>query len=469
VAKSQRHWAETHKPQALRRSLRRLQLAGKARGYEGEPLTDASLTITTFVRRGSHLKPPAEPRSAAYDILESISRGHSMERALEGALDALSPRDRRLAHEIAAGTLRHRRILDLTINQALTQPVKHLPPKVRNVLRIGTYQIHYLDRVPAYAAVTASVDLARLVGGERAAKLTNAVLRRVSRSPRYDVTQCTMAERYSHPDWLIGRWKKRFGRERTEQLLVHNNAKPSIIVQPVLRAQEEIRESFIEANVPFDLHPTGMGLRIRDSEVQQLPGYHEGAFIVQDPAQRMLLEYAAIPSGSMVWDVCAAPGGKAVTLAVRHRVMASDGSSERMERLRENAERAASELWLVGADATKPPVRPRTFDAVLVDAPCSATGTMARHPDARWSLSPKKIRNAVALQAVILASVADAVKPGGLLVYLTCSLEKEENEEQVDRFLEAHVEFERTGDDRAIFPADYGTDGGFGARMRRVK
>jgi 16S rRNA (cytosine967-C5)-methyltransferase len=204
-------------------------------------------------------------------------------------------------------------------------------------------------------------------------------------------------------------------------------------------------------------------------KVQQLPGYRDGAFVVQDPVQVRLLEFAAIPDGARVWDACAAPGGKAAVLAGRCKVVASELRRDRLERLGDTLARTAPDVPVLLADAARPPLRPGATDVVLVDAPCSATGTMARHPDARWRLSADQIERAARWQAAILDGVAPVVGPGALLLYMTCSLEPEENERQVNGFLERHPEFEREGDDLSIFPPDEGTDGGYAARMRRTR
>jgi 16S rRNA (cytosine967-C5)-methyltransferase len=201
--------------------------------------------------------------------------------------------------------------------------------------------------------------------------------------------------------------------------------------------------------------------------VHELPGYADGAFVVQDPAQALALEHAAVPAGSLVWDACAAPGGKAARLASTCRVLACDPRRVRLPRLVDTVRRAAPEVWVACADALAAPVRPERFDAVLLDAPCSATGTIAKHPDARWRLSARRIQRLVALQAGLLDAAATAVRPGGMLAYLTCSLEQEENVEQVEAFLGRHPAFRRTKDDLVLFPPDRGTDGAFAARLER--
>jgi 16S rRNA (cytosine967-C5)-methyltransferase len=207
---------------------------------------------------------------------------------------------------------------------------------------------------------------------------------------------------------------------------------------------------------------------VRGVRVERLPGFEEGGFVVQDAAQVLGLAHAEIADGALVWDACAAPGGKTASLARRCRVIASDVRRERLARLRGTLRRVAADARVLYADATRPPFGPDRFDAVLLDVPCTATGALAKHPDARWHLSPSRLERLLALQAALLDGVAPTVRPGGLLVYMTCSLEPEENALQMERFLAGHPAFRRDRDDLELFPPDRGTDGGYTARLVRV-
>lgn len=391
--------------------------------------------------------------------------GAPFDTALEQALAGLAHRDRRLAHEIAAGVLRGRRALDRQLAPLVRAGWRRTAADVKDLLRIGAYQLLRLTRVPPYAAVQATVEVAKASHGREGAGLVNAVLRRLA--TRRDAALVSQPEGFSHPAWLVERWTARYGPARTEVLQRHNDTRPPLVLQPARWSPARLREALEAAGVACRPAPLGQGLAVEARQVRALPGYTEGGFIVQDPAPARLVRFAAIPPGVTVWDACAAPGGKAVTLARDCRVVASDRRPSRMARLAETVARAAPTVHLFVADARRPPIRPGTFAAVVVDAPCSATGTMARHPDARWRLTPTRLRRLVALQADILDGAAAAVRPGGLLVYLTCSLEPEENAEQVNRFLERHPAFGRAGDDVHLFPPDHGTDGGYGARLRR--
>jgi len=203
--------------------------------------------------------------------------------------------------------------------------------------------------------------------------------------------------------------------------------------------------------------------------VDDLPGYHEGAFIVQDSAQARLLEHAAIPEGDLVWDACASPGGKAAMLSRRGPVVATELNAERIGRLRDTLRRVASFVPVMRADARHPPLAPARVDVTLIDAPCSATGTLQRHPDGRWRLSDDRVKAAARHQASLLKDASTVVHAGALLVYMTCSLEPEENADLIDSFLARNTSFARDGEDLFLFPPDFGTDGGFVARLRRSK
>lgn len=412
------------------------------------------------------------PREAALGILRSVRSGTTFDRALQAVIPGLADRDRRLAHEIASGVLRHRSVLDRRITTILSKPKKRLADDLRDVLRIGVYQLLYLDRVPSFAAVQSSVELAKAQCGSRHGAFVNAVLRKVSAAGPVDTgpepTDVeTMAAQHSHPEWLVARWLERFGVERTGALLRHNNTPPPLVIQPAAWTAEQLKTAWQVAGITYRVIDPDLGFAVEAGRVADLPGYSEGGFIVQDATQRKILDHVGVTAGDRVWDACAAPGGKTSILARRGTVVASDVARSRIGRLRENLRRIGSSAFVAVADARFPPVQPEALDVVMIDAPCSATGTMARHPDARWRLGPGVIGEMAGRQGDILAGAAHAVRPGGLLAYLTCSLEPEENERQVEDFLDAHTDFHREGDDLFVLP-DHEGDGGFAARLRRA-
>jgi 16S rRNA (cytosine967-C5)-methyltransferase len=398
--------------------------------------------------------------------------------ARDRTVGPLPERDRRLAYELSAGVLRWRRDLDHALD------LRHADPRLHDILRLGAYQLRRLERVPAHAAVSTSVELARETAGEPAARYVNQALRRLAGAASTDQERRGRGAVASHPDWLLTRWRERFGTGETERLVAWNDAKPKLVLQPVRWDTTTLRTRLAAAGYAAVEAPFDAGLvvsRTPPAPLRSLPGYSEGAFIVQDPAHALVCRFAAVPAGARLYDACAAPGGKAVALATTGaRVTAGEGRRERLPRLRETLDRTGVAVPIVAADLLSAPFRPGTWDAVLLDAPCSATGTMARHPDARWRITAAAIARLARRQATLLEAAAPLVRAGGVLVYATCSLEPEENERQVEAFLERHSEYERSaaqavvsadlvsaaGDFQSL-PHRHGIDGAYAARLMR--
>lgn len=414
--------------------------------------------------------------------------------ALERELHPLPDADRRLTHELAAGVLRHSQSLDAVIARFVPRGLGSVSLPLLDVLRVGVYQLHVLDRVPPHAAVATSVALARERVGERVSGFANAVLRRVAELPREIIGVATTADEaepadaaaaaqlarvWSHPAWLVERWLARFGVRQTEQLLHWNNSHPRLILQPTRGTNLELEELLDEHQVPSTPAPFGAGTVVTERRPDRLPGFAAGEFIVQDPAQALVVRFAGFPADAVVYDACAAPGGKAIGIAATVTgVVAADTSRRRLERLRENVRRAGhGNEWLVVADAAHPPVR--AVSAYLLDAPCLGTGTFARHPDARLRVTPEALARLAGEQRVLLDAAAERIAPGGVLCYATCSLEPEENQLQVAGFLSRHPDFRREpprafpGDiltpdgDLLTLPQRDGLDGAFAARLVR--
>jgi 16S rRNA (cytosine967-C5)-methyltransferase len=425
-----------------------------------------------------------ESRRAALRILAAVREGMPLESALERGMGRLAGPDRRLAHELAAGVLRQRTVLDHQLAPLVPRGWESVSTSLQDILRLGAYQLTGLERVPLHAAVDTSVALAKVVGGAHAGGFVNAVLRRLVRGEPTTAPSAappaTLAQAYSHPDWLVERWLDAFGREETERLLEWNNTKPRLVLQPARQQTAALADRWRRAGIQVETALYGAGLVTDRSRPTELPGYSEGGFIVQDPAQSLLTRYADFPSSSTVYDACAAPGGKTIALGrSTQTVIAGDVSPTRAGRLVENVSRAGSgREHVMVADGRCPAVRP--VGAVLLDAPCLGTGTFARHPDARWRVTPEALISLQKLQGELLEAVAPVVESGGLLVYSTCSLEGEENEQQVDGFLERHPEFRRDPagtvpesllserGDLHILPQRHGIDGAYAARLRRA-
>jgi 16S rRNA (cytosine967-C5)-methyltransferase len=415
-------------------------------------------------------------------MLDAVRGGATLQGARDRALANLVERDRRLAYELAAGVLRRRGQLDRMLELTTANPRLH------NVLRLGAYQLRALARVPPYAAVSTSVELAREVAGEKAARYVNQALRRLARD-----AGCGMRDAgETHPLWLVERWKVQFGHSDTKRLVAWNDSRAPLTLQPARWDAATLRARLTEAGFGVREAPCGAGVVVQAGAAHpasripppaQLPGFADGGFVVQDPAHALVCRYAALPPGTVVYDACAAPGGKAVTLERGGaRVMAGDGRRERVSRLVETARRAGVAIQVAVADLLAAPFRSGALPAVLVDAPCSATGTMARHPDARWRVTERTIARAAARQRDLLAAAAALVRPGGLLVYATCSLEPEENSDIVTEFLARHANFARVpaagavpaalltpaGDFQSL-PQRHGMDGAYAARLGRVR
>lgn len=406
--------------------------------------------------------------------------GRPFDLALDDALVGLADVDRRLAHELAAGTLRAAGVLDTSIAPFVRDGWERVPPRIRNLLRLGAYQLTALDRIPPHAAVATTVSLAREVAGAHTAGFVNAVLRRVAEeAPR------VVPGRASHPGWLVSRWTARYGPEDAAKLMTWNDTRPRLVTQPARWSLEEQRAEWQRAEVEFEAAPYGAGLffggpgTARSLRLTELPGYSEGGWFVQDVAQALVVRYFDIPAGSVVYDACAAPGGKTIAMGRTARaVIAGDLRRDRVKRLGENLARAGSgREHPIVADAGEPPVRP--VDVAVLDAPCLGTGVLARHPEARWRVNPDALDRLVAASRGLLDELADIVRPGGLLCFSTCSLEPEENEMQIEQFLGEHPEFGRepgsgmtaellspTGD-LTLLPHRHGTDGAFASRLRR--
>lgn len=425
-----------------------------------------------------------DSRKAALKILEQVRGGKPFELALDRSVGKLTDLDRRLAHELAAGVLRQRSALDSRIAPWVPRGWSSVAPALQDILRLGAYQLSALDRVPDHAAVDTSVTLARDTAGTRAAAFVNAVLRRVAGAvpePRASGNETAerLAVEHSHPVWLVRRWIQAFGVQETQELLRCNNSRPRLVLQPARQEQDSLAGRWREAGIEVEPAPYGAGLITNLSRPADLPGFREGDFIVQDPAQAILARFADIGSRAVVYDVCAAPGGKTIALGRQaEAVVAGEVSPARAKRLAENVARAGSgREWVVVADGRCPPLR--RADVVLVDAPCLGTGTFARHPDARWRVTSDALASLVRLQKQLLTEAAVVVPRGGLLVYSTCSLEPEENRAQVDAFLADDPEFQRERTrvvsenllspegDLAILPQRHGMDGVFAARLRR--
>lgn len=434
--------------------------------------------------------PVTDARLVAAAVCADLRRGELLDTTFDRRAALLDARDRRWTRELVYGMLRMRGRLDALLAERVRGGLGRLDPELLDLLRLGAYQLLEMGSVPAYAAIAQTVELAKARAGEGAGKLANAVLRRLDRERDTLALPATadpveaLAAEYSHPAWLVARWLERWGADETRRLLASNNTEPPIVARPVHVVREQLEASLESAGVHVadaPLVPDSLVLTPPVPALTELGAFRRGLFHIQDPAATLVTRYAAIAPGAAVADCCAAPGGKAIELArTAGAVFASDASPHRLQRLRENVRRLELEnVFAYAADASQPAIRP--VDAVLLDAPCTGTGTMRRHPDARWRLKPSDVAVMTALQSRLLASAATLVNSGGLLVYSTCSLESEENDVPVDRFLATHPGWQLEpppagavpetvldGGRLRVLPQRHGIDGAFAARLRRV-
>ena len=428
------------------------------------------------------------PRVVSAGICADIRDGEMLDGSFDRRAANLDARDRRWLRELMYGMLRQRGTIDAQLEERVRGGLARIDPDLLDLMRLGVYQLLHMGSVPAYAAIAQTVELAKIRHGIGASKLMNAVLRRVDRErneltvPRTGDKLDDLAIKYSHPRWLIARWLARWGEEATSVLMMKNNAEAPVVIRPYGVVREQLEAMLEGSGVDVEDAPL-----VRDSiqlsgviSLTELGAFRQGLFFVQDPGSTLVTQYAAIPADSFVADLCAAPGGKALELTrTAKMVLAVDKSEHRLARLLDNRSRLeAHNLFVAVGDARMPVVR--NADVVLIDVPCTGTGTFRRHPDARWRLKISDLSVMSALQGTILRAAAKVVRPGGLLIYSTCSLEPEENELQVEAFLKSNPDWllepppagsvpPETIDKGylRVLPQLHGSDGAFAARLRR--
>jgi 16S rRNA (cytosine967-C5)-methyltransferase len=383
--------------------------------------------------------------------LASLSPADSF---LAGALERFEGRDRGLLVELAMGTLRWLRRLDAVIAQASDRALGGIDPTLLTPLRIAVYQLLFLDRVPSHAAVNEAVDQAGRRTHRGGASFVNAVLRRIARSPRLEDWPVReqdplrrLAIETSHPDFLVARWQERFGRDLTLAVLQANNRpRPLHLLAFKDRGGRELlAESLIDAGVevdPSSLSPVGLVVRSGDPLVTE--PFRNGDFYVQDEASQAAALIPPPRSGERVLDVAAAPGGKTFALLANEpdlRPVLADLDPARARVLASNLRRLGRRLPLVVADSTHPPWG-RAFDRVVVDLPCTGTGTLRNHPELKWRISEGEIGRLSRQALAMLEGAVSAVSETGWLVAITCSLEAEENEDVMAALLERRGDLE---------------------------
>ncbi|MEL7060237.1 MAG: transcription antitermination factor NusB [Acidobacteriota bacterium] len=375
---------------------------------------------------------------------------------LDSALARCPEMDRPLLRELALGSLRWLRRIDDVLERSSSRALDDIDAALRSPLRLATYQLLFLDRVPAHAAVDEAVRHARERTHRGGAGFVNAVLRRIARDPHLDAWPVERADpieqlaiEKSHPDFLVRRWLDRYGRERTVELLDANNRpKPLHLLAFRDRGGREIlAERLIDDDVavePSALAP--FGLVVRRGNPLHGDAFRTGDAYVQDEASQVAALVPPPRAGERILDAAAAPGGKAFSILSFEpsaRVVAADVGLGRLALLARNRERLGRDLPLIGADAGQPPLRAETFDRVVLDLPCTGTGTLRKNPEIKWRVRASEIGRLSRLAGRLLDGCAPRVVSGGLLVAITCSIEPEENEAVIQAFLDRHEGFDR--------------------------
>lgn len=406
------------------------------------------------LRRDPSPRGPRGVRAAAAWALErTLSSRAPADSYLESAMAPFDERDRGLLNELVLGSLRWLRRLDDVLAAASHRHLSEIEPALLAPLRLAVYQLLFLDRVPAHAVVDEAVEHASHLTHRGGGNFVNAVLRRVARAPslaEWPVLESDPERRLgielSHPDVLVGRWLERFGRERAIALLqADNQPKPlQLLAFRARGGREQLAESLIDEGLevaPSAISP--LGLSVRSGNPFATAAFRRGDFYVQDEASQAAALLPLPKPGERVLDAAAAPGGKSAALVAWEqsvRIVAADLSLERLGTMRVNARRLGLPVAMMVADAGQPALD-GTFDRVVLDLPCSGTGTLRRHPELKWRISASEIGRLAEQALRLLAGSAPLVRAGGLLVAITCSLEPEENEHVVARFLAGHPEF----------------------------
>ncbi len=389
----------------------------------------------------------APARSAAFAILLRIEQnsGHCDELLRSELVDRLSQADRNLCTNLVMGTLRWQIALDARINELLARPDTRLDDEVRIALRLGAFQMLHLDRIPSHAAVMDSVELVKHSGQGFASGMVNALLRKISVAPAVETPAsfadaAELAAAYAHPAWMVERWVLRYGIEKTAAICRFDQEQPATTVRLATdSAEAELVAEGIELAPGAFL---AKARRVVRGDVTATVTYRNGAVRIQDEGSQLVAEFAG--HGESILDCCAAPGGKAAILAERNpkaMLLACDVSRRRLDEMRGLLRNVrGARISYESADAAKL-AYDKVFDLVLCDVPCSGTGTIARNPEIRHRLEPAEFPRQHSRQVAILLAAMRALKPGGRLIYASCSLEPEENESVIQDCLSGRPEY----------------------------
>lgn len=425
-------------------------------------------------------------RTAAAKVLARVFAGQSLAQALPPMLERVPPRDRALLQQLCYGTLRNFHYLQGLLQQLLSKPMKDKDRDVQALLLVGLYQLSD-TRIPDHAAVAATVDATRGLKKNWARGLSNAILRRYLREKESLATQLTQAQLDSHPNWLHREIQNQWP-EQAEQILATNNEQPPLVLRVNSRhgSRAQYLARLTELDIAAragDLSPQAIYLE-EPRDVTTLPGFNEGHVSVQDEAAQLAAPLLNPQPGEHILDACAAPGGKTCHILETEpavaRLYAADIEPDRLQRVTENLQRLGLDAQTLTMDCSKPDdsLQPAGFDRILVDAPCSASGVIRRHPDIKLLRRADDIPALAQQQLAILAGLWPLLKPGGTLLYVTCSILEAENDEVIDAFVSTNDDANlqildqpwgiATAAGRQLLPEQQGTDGLFFARLSKA-
>lgn len=424
------------------------------------------------------------PRQLAFIALRSVHQGAYADVALDGVLRQanLNSADRSLVTQLVYGSVRRMRSLDALIDQ-LAKKKAHQPPDLRTILHLGLYQLRYLGQIPASAAVNSTVELTKANGFSGLTGFVNGLLRQYIRLREQNVSSSDFdplqlpenpVERlgilHSYPDWIVEVWLEQLGLAQTQQLCEWLNQPPTIdlrvnILQTSIQEVETAIQSAGVAVSRVSYLPQALRLTGTIGGIQQLPGFSAGLWTVQDSSAQLVVHLLNPQPGEVVIDACAAPGGKTTHIAElmqdQGTVWAYDRAASRLRKLKENAQRLQLHSIQTCVGDSRNLSYQNTADRVLLDAPCSGLGTLHRHADARWRQTPESVQELATLQAELLKQTSSWVKPGGILVYSTCTLHPLENEAVIQAFLAHNPRWEICPAPSGSPPAAFATSEGW--------
>lgn len=438
--------------------------------------------------------------SARWIAVKLLSRYESSDSFIDKLIDAelrrtdMLPPDRALVTELVNGVVRWLSRIDWILTGFYHGEFTKCMPIVKNSMRIALYQMLFLSKIPPPAAINESVELVKKIKGDRHAGMVNGVLRNILRNisnirypSREENEALHLAVHSAHPQWMVRRYMMRYGGEEAERLLNANNVRPSITlrINSFLSSTEEVTQTLINADIKFEVSPIHHGSILITSlrDVRSLPIFTEGKVSVQDASATLAVILADPRPGMVVYDLCSAPGGKAVHAAElmknSGRIVALEVYESKLRLIDENARRSGITIIEPVQGDAREFVAEALADVIMVDAPCTGLGTLSKKPDIKWRRSLDDVRKMSALQTDILNNAAAAVKPGGCIVYSTCTIEPEENEDVVLKFLSSHSNFELepayqylpsevcSNGFMQTFPYKHKSDGAFAARLKR--